>query len=126
MRKSEFGKGEMQVVVVKDIEIDCAWRVECMILGSSKDLLDALQRGEQVKRRKGAGDFDGGIEEQRRTGRAIHWIGLKDAGAQERPTILMENLQMQSGGLQEVKALVQIRSERDANPHFKPRTSCMS
>jgi CBS domain containing-hemolysin-like protein len=93
---------------------------------ASKDLLDALQSGEQVKRRKGAGDFDGGIEEQRRTGRAIHWNGLKDTGAQDRPTILMEDLQMQSGRLQEMKALVQVRSERDANPHFNPRTSCMS
>jgi hypothetical protein len=35
--------------------------VEGMILGSSKELLDALQSREQVKRRKGAGDFDGGI-----------------------------------------------------------------
>jgi hypothetical protein len=61
MRKSEFGQGKMQIVVVKDIEIDGAWRVEGMILGSSKELLDALQSREQVKRRKGAGDFDGGI-----------------------------------------------------------------
>jgi hypothetical protein len=61
MRKSEFGQGKMQVVVVKDIEVDGAWRVEGMILGSSKELLDALQSREQVKRRKGAGDFDGGV-----------------------------------------------------------------
>jgi hypothetical protein len=32
-----------------------------MILRPTQGLLDSLQGGEQVKRRKGAGDFDGGI-----------------------------------------------------------------
>jgi hypothetical protein len=51
----------MVVVVVEDIKIDGAWRMEGMILRPTQGLLDALQSREQVKRRKGAGDFDGGI-----------------------------------------------------------------
>jgi hypothetical protein len=100
--------------------------MEGMILWSTQGLLDALQGGEQVEWREGAGDLDGGIEKQRRTGRAIHRFSLIDTGAQERPTILMEALQMEAGRSKEAKALVKIRSKRNANPHFKPRTSCMS
>jgi hypothetical protein len=116
----------MEVVVVEDIKIDRSRGVEGMILRSPQGLLDALQGCEQVEWREGARDLDGGIEKERRTGRAINWFCLINTRAQERPAILMEALQTQSGRLEQLKALVQIRSERDANPHFKPRTSCMS
>lgn len=108
MRKSEFGQGEMKVVVVEDIKIDRSRRMEGMILWPTQDLLDALQGCEQIEWREGAGDLDGGIEKERRTGRAIHRLGLINTGAQERPAILMEDLQMQSGRPEELKALVQI------------------
>jgi hypothetical protein len=116
----------MEVVVVEDIEIDRARGVESMFARTPEGLLDALQTGEQVQRWQGAGDFDGRIEKTRRARRAIHRFGLVNAGAYKWPMILVQRIQMSPSGLKEMKALVQIRTERDANPHFKPRTSCMS
>jgi hypothetical protein len=126
MRESELGQGKMQIVVVKDIEIDRARGVERMLALASKGLLDALKSDKQVKRRQGAGDFDGRIEKTRRARRAVHRLGFINARAQKGATILVEGIQMSPRRLKEMKALVQIRTERDANPHFRPRTSCMS
>lgn len=65
VRKSQLGKGEMQIVVVKDIEVDGAGGMMGMPARAAHQLFDALQAMKQVKGRQGATDFDDGIQKQR-------------------------------------------------------------
>ena len=55
----------MQVVVVKDVEVDGAWRMMGMPARPPQQLLDTLQTMKKVKGWQGATDFDDGIQKQR-------------------------------------------------------------
>ena len=47
--EGQLGKGEMQVVVVKDVEVDGAWRMMGMPARPPQQLLDTLQAMKKVK-----------------------------------------------------------------------------
>jgi hypothetical protein len=38
----------------------------------------------------------------------------------------MKGEEVAAGGAEVFEAVVEVGAERDADPHFKPRTSCMS
>ena len=65
VRESELRKGEMQIVVVKNIEVDGAGSMMGMPARAAHQFFDTLQAMKQVKRRQGATDFDNGIQKQR-------------------------------------------------------------
>ena len=97
-----------------------------VICGTAEDLLEVLEFFQQVDRWNRAGEFDGGVEECGRTGWAIDRLGFVNAGAEERPAILVQGEEMAAGGAEVFEAVVEVGAERDADPHFNPRTSCMS
>ena len=63
--KSQLRKGEMQIVVVKNIEVDGAGSMMGMRTWAPHQLFDTLQPMKKVKGRQGATDFDDGIQKQR-------------------------------------------------------------
>ena len=65
VRESQLRKGEMQVVVVKDVEVDGARGMMGMPARAPQQLLDTLQAMKKVKGWQGATDFDDGIQKQR-------------------------------------------------------------
>jgi hypothetical protein len=97
-----------------------------VICGTAEDLLEVLEFFQQVDRWNRAGEFDGGVEKRWGTGRAIDWLGFVNSGAEERPAILVQGEEMAAGGAEVFEAVVEVGAERDADPHFKPSTSCMS
>jgi hypothetical protein len=126
MGQSQIGEGELKVVVIQDVQVDAAGGVEPMPGRTAETLLEELQLGEKVQGRDRAGDLDGGIPEQRGARGALEGLALIDAGAEEGPPILVEFAKVVSGGAEIRQAVPEVRPERDAHSHFRPRTSCMS
>jgi len=85
-----------------------------------------LEFFEEVERGEGAGEFDGGVEKWGGAGRAIDGFGFVDARAEEGTAIFVKGEEVAAGGAEVFEAVVEVGAERDADPHFNPRTSCMS
>ncbi len=65
VRERQLRKSEMQIVVVKNVEVDGAGGMMSMPARTPHPLFDTLQAMKQVKGRQGATDFDDSIEKQR-------------------------------------------------------------
>jgi hypothetical protein len=97
-----------------------------MVGGPAELVLDALEFGEQIQRRKGTVQFDGGIEERRGTGRAVLRFGFVNAGTKKRAGAIVQSEEVAAGFAEAGGAVPEVGTERNASPHFRPRTSCMS
>jgi len=81
---------KLKIVAVEEVEVNGSWGVEGVSGWTAHEGFDFLEVLQQVQRRTGGRDLDGGIEEVGGIRRTIERGGFVDLGAQEWPGPVMD------------------------------------
>jgi hypothetical protein len=117
MRYGKVGFGERDVVIVKQIYVDCPGAVFLLIGRPAEVSLDAFEAIEKFVRPHFAGQFERGVEEQRRCCRAADGRSLVDLGAKYWLRSIVKAEKAATGGLEIKEARLDIGPESNSGAH---------